>query len=151
MLLRSIKHLINELIEDDAAGDIITEKQLRIAAAALLVEVMLIDNVVEAEEHDMIQRLLCSGFDLSRQQAEEMMASAKRQLEQSTDYYQFTSFLNKGYDMEQKIRLIKYLWEVAFADGQLDDYEDYMVRKVADLLYVPHDQLIKMRNQVDPQ
>ncbi len=147
-MLRSIKHLISELIEDAAANETISEDQLQIASAALLVEMMLIDNTVSNAEREMITTLICSGFGLSQEQAEELMATAEQQLEQATDYFQFTSYLNKGFSMERKIQLIQYLWEVAFADGQLDDYEDYMVRKVADLLYVPHSQMIKMRNHV---
>jgi uncharacterized tellurite resistance protein B-like protein len=76
------------------------------------------------------------------------MTLAEQQLHDATDYFQFTSILNKGFDHHQKSRLIKCLWEVAYIDNHLDEYEDYLVRKIADLIHLPHNEIIKLRNHV---
>jgi len=57
--------------------------------------------------------------------------------------------INKGFTQEQKVTLIKTLWQIAYADGELDKYEEHMVRKMADLLHVPHLEFIKTKNQVN--
>lgn len=147
-MFKSVQLLINQFMEISPVEDEISEQQIQIAAAALLVEMMMIDNQVHAAEREMIIAQLCNNFNLPLAEAEELITMAEGQLQEATDYFQFTSFLNKALNQDQKTRLVKYLWQVAFADGELDEYEEYMVRKVSDLLYVPHSQMIKMRNQV---
>lgn len=78
------------------------------------------------------------------------MALAEQQRKQATDYFQFTSLINKGYSLEQKIGLIESLWKIAFIDGVLDMNEEYLVRKIADLLYVPHTAFIMAKNRIAP-
>jgi len=65
-----------------------------------------------------------------------------------TDYFQFTSLINKECSLEQKVRLIESLWKIAFIDGALDMNEEYLVRKIADLLHVPHIDFIMAKNRV---
>ena len=59
----------------------------------------------------------------------------------------FYSLINKSYSLEQKVELIESLWKVAFVDGDLDMHEEYLVRKIADLLYVPHASLMKTKHR----
>ena len=94
-----------------------------------------------------ILNIVCDSFSLSSDQAEDLFSLAEVELKEATDYFQFTSLINKGFTQEQKISLVKFLWEVAYIDGHLDMDEDYMVRKVSDLLYVSHSEMIKWRNR----
>ncbi len=146
-MFNSFKQLFEHYLAPESVGNVISQEQLHIAAVALLIEMMHIDNNILDEERAKIINIVCENFSLSSEQSEDLLSLAETELKGATDYFQFTSILNKGFSQEQKASLVKYLWEVAFIDGQLDANEDYMVRKVADLLYVPHSELIKWRNR----
>ncbi|MFW5443612.1 MAG: TerB family tellurite resistance protein [Methylococcaceae bacterium] len=128
--------------------DQLSEENIQLACAALFIEMMHIDDIVHADEHEMILNRMREIFSLSFDQANDLISIATQQRQQATDYYQFTSLINKAYTQEQKITLIKSLWQIAYADGELDMHEEHMVRKLADLLHVPHLQFIKTKNQV---
>ncbi len=132
-----------------ASPDQFTDENLHLACAALFIEMMMMDDKIQIEEQDMILERVKNMFSLSLQEATELIASAARQRELATDYFEFTSLINKGFTQEQKIKLIKSLWQIAYADGQLNEYEEYMVRKIADLLHVPHLDFIKAKVQVN--
>ena len=131
------------------APDQVTEESLHLACAALFIEMMYMDDKTRAEEHDMILKSVRDFFSLSVEDANTLISLATQQRKQATDYYQFTSLINKGFTQKQKVTLIKTLWQIAYADGELDKHEEYMVRKMADLLHVPHLEFIKTKNQVN--
>ncbi|PPD03157.1 MAG: hypothetical protein CTY29_10570 [Methylobacter sp.] len=136
------KHL---LLESPAK---LSEEQLKIASAVLFLEMMNIDNAAREPEQAMIASILQENFSLSGEQIRMLLDSAENSRQQATDYFQFTSLINKAYSLEQKIQLIESLWKIAFIDGVLDMHEEYLVRKIADLLYVPHADFIKAKNRV---
>ncbi|PPD21164.1 MAG: hypothetical protein CTY24_08250 [Methylobacter sp.] len=136
------KHL---LLESPAK---LSEEQLKIASAVLFLEMMNIDNAAREPEQAMIASILQENFSLSGEQIRMLLDSAENTRQQATDYFQFTSLINKAYSLEQKIQLIESLWKIAFIDGVLDMHEEYLVRKIADLLYVPHADFIKAKNRV---
>jgi len=136
------KHL---LLESPAK---LSEEQLKIASAVLFLEMMHIDNAAREPEQAMIASILQENFSLSGEQIRMLLDSAENSRQQATDYFQFTSLINKAYSLEQKIQLIESLWKIAFIDGVLDMHEEYLVRKIADLLYVPHADFIKAKNRV---
>ena len=70
---------------------------------------------------------------------------AESEVEESVSLHQFTRLVNDNYNPEQKLALIESMWKVAFADGELDKYEDYLIRKVADLIYVSHSEFIRCK------
>lgn len=123
--------------------------KLQIACAALLIEMMYMDDRVHDEERDMLESRIQDVFSLTQQDTNELVALAVQQREQATDYYQFTSLINKEFTMEQKIDLVRSLWQIAYADGELDEMEEYLVRKVSELLYVPHQAFIMTKNEVN--
>lgn len=125
-----------------------SESNLQIACAALLIGMMHVDEKLKKEEQNSIIRRLKKLFSLSSAQIDQIIDLASEQREQSTDYFQFTHLINKKFSAEQKIVLIESLWRVAYADGILNDYEEYLVRKIADLLYVSHHDFIFTKNQV---
>ena len=146
-MFNSFRQLFEHYLAPESVGNKISQQQLHIAASALLIEMMYIDDNILDEERTKIINIVCESFSLSAEQAEDLISLAETELKEATDYFQFTSLINKGFTQGQKISLVKCLWEVAFIDGQLDMDEDYMVRKVADLLYVSHSELIKWRNR----
>jgi len=126
------------------------EEKLRLAAIVLFLEMMHMDDKVEAKEQEIILSLIQQNFSLTAEQAASLIVLAEQQRKQATDYFQFTSLINKEYSQEQKVRLIESLWKIAFIDGVLDMNEEYLVRKIADLLHVPHTAFIMTKNRVGP-
>jgi uncharacterized tellurite resistance protein B-like protein len=76
---------------------------------------------------------------------------AEDEVWKSTGFYEFTSLINKGLTYEEKVKVIEYLWEVALVDTHLDKYEEHTVRKIADLIYVAHEDFIEAKLRVKKQ
>ncbi len=113
-------------------------EDLPLATATLLVEMTRADHEQTAEELDVVQRALASHFSLPAEQARGLLERAEEETSRAISLHDYTQALNQALDDEQRVQVLELLWRVALADGHLDKYEEYLVRKVADLLYVPH-------------
>lgn len=111
--------------------------RLRLATAVLMVEVMRADNDCSTQEREAAIAALRTRFALADDEVERLFELAEAASRDAPDLYGFTSLLNKGYSAEQKLRIVEQLWEVAFADGQLSHYENQLMLKLGDLLYIP--------------
>ena len=129
---------------DMQAGD---EHRLQVATAALLTEMMRMDDTIMDEERATTTRIMREKFGLSTVEADAVLKLANEEARQSTDYHQFTSLINRSFSAQQKEKIVEYLWQVAYADGELDRYERHLVGKIADLLYVPHSAQVIARNR----
>ncbi|TXL08289.1 hypothetical protein BMR07_02720, partial [Methylococcaceae bacterium CS1] len=143
-MLNQIKLFFDEHIKLPAPEEF-SEEKLQIASAALLLEMMTMDDAIETIEQETVLALVQQSFSLTLEQATTLFDLAEEQRNQAVDYFQFTSLINKSYSLEQKIELIESLWKIAFVDGDLDMHEEYLVRKISDLLYVPHASLMKTK------
>ena len=114
------------------------EQQLQLATAALLIEMTRVDYEIKEEERQKVIEAVQEKFKLSHTETASLIQLAEAEARQATDYHQFTSLINKGFTPTQKERVIEYMWQVAYADGELDKYEQHLISKIADLLYVPH-------------
>ena len=130
---------------------------LQLATATLLMEVARADNRVTAGERRDIGRMIENHFGLSSEQTRNIAESAERDAQQATSLYPFTRLINRLCDPDEKTQIIGMLWRVTCSDGYVDKYEEHLVRKIADLLYVPHREFIRMkltavdgRNPADP-
>jgi uncharacterized tellurite resistance protein B-like protein len=124
--------------EADARGP-----TLQAAAAALLMEVASADNQISEVERKAIRRIVAETFALSPEQASRISREAERHASEVTSLYPFTRLLTCECSMEDRIEIVRRLWEVAFVDGRVDAHEEHLIRKIADLLYVPHSQFIR--------
>jgi uncharacterized tellurite resistance protein B-like protein len=131
-----------------SAPEATLEDKLQLATIVLFLEMMHMDDKVEIKEQEIILSLIEQNFSLTAEQATALIALAEQQRKQATDYFQFTSLINKEYSQEQKVRLIESLWKIAYVDDVLDMDEEYLVRKIADLLHVPHTAFIMTKNRV---
>ena len=126
-----------------------TDKQAtRLALAALLVEVAESDYKDAPEERDALLSIVRETFELSHEAAEEIINLARTEHANSTDYFQFTRLINDNYSADQKIKLIENLWRIAFADSHLDKYEEHVIRRIADLIYVSHSDFMATKLRV---
>lgn len=113
-------------------------QRIRVATAALLAEVARMDGGVDQAERAAALNAVREKFDLAVEDAATLIGLAEEEVRQAPDYFQFTSLINKHYTPEQKARVIELMWAIAYADAELTRYEEHLVRKIADLLYVPH-------------
>ncbi len=114
------------------------DDKLPLATCALLVEVMRIDGEVSEAERRAVLEAMAQTFHLPHERLEELLDLAEREVAEAVDQYQFTRLINERFDPEEKARLVEMLWRVAFADGRLDKHEEYVIRKLAELLHLPH-------------
>ena len=120
-------------------------KTEQLAAAALLVEVMVIDGNLDEQELASISQTLCQILALSSEQVDELIRLSRDEVAEATSLYQFTREINTHFDAEQKMNLLTAMWRVAFADGYLDKHEESIIRRVADLLHILHSDYIRCK------
>ncbi len=111
--------------------------ETQVAAVALLVEAAVMDGDFDDDERRTIARILGRQFGLEAAGVEDLIWAGKQAVERSNQLYAFTSVVKKGFDFEQRIGMIEMLWEVAYADGELHDFEASLVRRVSGLIHVP--------------
>jgi uncharacterized tellurite resistance protein B-like protein len=124
------------------------EHSLKLATASLFIEMMFQDHKVDDAEKQTVKKVLQETFDLSAQETQQLYDLAEQEVKQATDYHQFTRLIAKHFDQSKKIKVIEYLWMIAYADYHLDKYEEHMVRRIADLIYVPHNDFIQAKHRV---
>jgi len=131
----------------DAGSEEHTAHQLQLASAALLIELCKSDSSIDESETSALVEILRSRFELAESDLEELMRLAEEEAHQATSLYQFTSLMNENFEYAEKVQLILNMWEVAYADGRIDRYEEHLIRKVSDLLYLSHKDFITSKQQ----
>jgi uncharacterized tellurite resistance protein B-like protein len=149
-MLSSIRRFFDELMVADSSDHPDPEQRVQCAAAALLLEMAHMDEVLKPEEQDAVLSAVREGFDLSTEEAERLIECAEAERREATDYFQFTSLINDHFDATQRAALVEQLWQVAYADRMLCRHQEYLVRKVSDLLHVPHRTFISAKHRVQP-
>jgi uncharacterized tellurite resistance protein B-like protein len=122
--------------------------RIDLASAALLVEVMNSDHELDEREHSEFMAVLQQSYNIAESDLEELTKLAKDEAFEATSLYEFTKLINDSYDYEQKVMLIENMWRIAFSDKRLDKYEDHLIRKVSELIYVSHSDFIKTKLKV---
>lgn len=115
---------------------------VELATAALFAEMMRIDGETSVEERAAARDAVVDRLGLSPAEADELLEAAHEEARTATDCFQFTSLLNRHFTQAQKIAVIERMWRVAYADARLDDHELHLIRRIADLLHVPHPDFI---------
>ena len=127
-----------EVVESD-------DQALNFAAALLLFEVAKADYELDEAEWSSMKQALINVLAISAESANQLLTSAELHSVSATSLHPFTCLINDEFDREQKKLLMKAMWEVAYADGKLDKYEEHYLRKVSELLYIPHSQFIQQK------
>ena len=146
-MLSAIKQFFETQMDSGSALD--EEHRLRLASAALLVEMMHQDHEVDEKEEAAVLDALQQKFDLPAPEAQSLLKLAHEETKGATDYHQFTHLIAKHYPQDKKIKLIEFLWSVAYADGVLDKYEEHMVRRIADLIHVSHKDFMQAKHKFE--
>ncbi len=137
------KHLSPPVGDEDVSQD-----RLHLAAAALLVEMSRADGEVRDDEQAAISRAIRKTFNIDEHKTAELIQLAESEIADATCYHQFTSLINKNFSKKQKVQVVEMLWEVAYADAEMEKYEEQLLRRLSDLLYVPHAEFIQSKLRV---
>ena len=141
MILDKIRRLLGRKeIETDNR-----KHALELAFTVLLVEIASADFSADRVELDTICKKISARQGLSSSEASALLEDAVAEHAQSVSLYDYTQCINKGATREEKRQLLRDLWAVAYADGKLDQYEESQLRKIAELLHVPHTQFIQSK------
>jgi uncharacterized tellurite resistance protein B-like protein len=141
-MLSALKKLFEERVAPEVTSPEVLEHGLRLAAAALLFEVVRADAVVKDEERTVMRAAVQSAFGLAREEAEELARLAEEASRGAGSLFEFTSLVDRELAPDRKKRLVELLWLVAFADAEKDAHEEHIVRRIAGLLHVPHPDFI---------
>ncbi len=146
-MLTKLQQFFDQYLNTDPEHSVPLEHRLQLASAALMVEMTHADEEVTIEEEVKIRQLLKQQFNLSQEEIKSLILLAHNEKHEATDYYAFTSLLNQLYTQQQKIKLVENLWLLAYADQQLDKFEEHLIRRLADLLHVPHKDFIRTKHK----
>lgn len=147
-MLETVRRFFSELSGGSATPRAFEDGDYRVAAAALLVHAVGIDGEIQAAERAKLHSVLKYRFDLSDETTDELIAAATKVEGESVDLYQFTSLLNRELDDTGLLRIIEMMWELIYADGHVNEFEDNLVWRVADLLNVSPHERIALRQEV---
>ena len=150
-MLKKIKGYISELGNQPSDAENQEEKEKNIinnACAALLIETALADKVFNTEEIDSMKKTLREVYEIDEKDLDELISESEKRVSESTSLYEYTRLINDLCDYQDKLKLINNLWTIAFADKHLDKYEEFLIRKISDLLYVSHSDFIQQKLSV---
>ncbi|MES2958637.1 MAG: TerB family tellurite resistance protein [Pseudomonadota bacterium] len=138
-MLRNLKDLFG-LLEPPppSASERAVEHTLQLATAVMLIEVMRADAQFDNTERRAVIDALRAKFGLTDEEIDRLIELAGQAARRATDWFEFTSHINAHFDMAAKVRMVEYMWSVAYADGHLHDHERHTLWRLSDLLHVPH-------------
>tara|TARA_B100002019_G_scaffold287103_1_gene298600 strand:- start:459 stop:908 length:450 start_codon:yes stop_codon:yes gene_type:complete len=142
-MINKISKLFKKDTSDDEILDL--ESLTKLSSVALFIELCKSDNNVDQVEIDKIIKIAKTKFKISENEADLLFEQAVKKNKDSTSLYEFTNIINQAFQKKDKYLLIRNIWEVAFADNRIDPHEEYLIRKISDLIYVSHADFIKAK------
>ena len=136
------RHVAGSLDDPDEEG---REHAYRLATAALLMEISRADHDIKQVEREAVVGAVQRAFGLDESETQNLVELAEEEANEATSLYEFTRLINTNFDPKQKQHVVEMLWQVAFADGVADKYEEHLVRRIADLIHVPHRGFIRAK------
>ncbi len=147
-----MKFLIDTLLKavETREETVDREHLLQVSTATLLLEVVHADFEVQESEMRKLHELLKQQFQLNSKELAQIVAEAQDKADHLVSLQHITRQLNEQFSAPEKLRVIEMMWEIVFADGNLDHYEEHLIRQVAELLYLPHSAFIQARHRAEP-
>jgi uncharacterized tellurite resistance protein B-like protein len=145
MVKKIVDFIRNKLIVDPEQGESNASQRVLIATCVLMLEMAHADNEFSSIEEERILTILKEQFDLTKEAAEAIIALSDLERKRSLDLWQFTNLINDNFFHDEKMRVIETLWRVVYADGHVDMYEEYLIRKLSNLLNMKHKDLIQAK------
>ena len=148
MMFRSLKTFFSTLVEHERQSPAVSKLQL--ATAALLTRVATVHNEMSQARRAKLHAILRSHFDLDDPATARLLRESAAVDRTAVDLYHFTRQLNQLLNDESRRRLVRMMWEVVYADGRVNELEDNIIWRVADLLGVTTRQRVELRQQIAP-
>ena len=124
-----------ENIQDD-------NERTTVAAGVIFLEAINADEVCTDDEMNHAIETLCSDFNLSRKHAEDLLELAQQERNRAVDLFEFTNHINNEFSRDERRAVLETVWRIIYVDGQLEEHEDYFVRKLTHLLRLTHKDMI---------
>ncbi|HWV53005.1 TerB family tellurite resistance protein [Pseudorhodoplanes sp.] len=147
-MLQLFKEFLNDVGIGEKPANRFSENDYRLAAAALLIHVMSIDGKETSAELDKLHELLKRQFELDDDAAAELITAATEADREAVDLYGFTSLINRSLDEEGRLRIVRMMWEMVYADGRMNEFEDNVVWRASDLLGISQRDRVELRREV---
>lgn len=144
----SFRKFLSEVSDDGEHPIRFEHNDYRLAAAALLVHAAAIDGDISDAERDQLHAVIKRQFDLDEAMTDELVAEATEAEHEAVDLYHFTSLINRALDEDGRRRVVEMMWEIAYADGRVDDFESNLIWRVADLLGISSRERIELGQRV---
>ncbi len=144
-MIKRIKDLLSNFSNQEE--EIKDEKisSLDKACSALLIEVAYADKIFDESEINSLKESLKETYNIDEEIINQLISDAKKTVDESTSLYEYTRVVNDEFDYSDKLELLSRIWKLAFADGNLDKYEDHLIRKISDLIHISHSDFIKSK------
>ena len=146
-MFAALKNFLADISQSEAPRKF-GEDDYRVAAVALLVHIADADGVTDAAESRRLKALVKERFDLDAAEAAALIKAAEQSEREAVDFYQFTHILKRHLDDEGRHKIIEMMWDMAFADGNVDEIEENTVWRIAELLGVSNRDRVLLRQKV---
>jgi uncharacterized tellurite resistance protein B-like protein len=148
LIRRFFDHIAGALSQVDSAESDADERDaaIREATAVLMLDVALVDKVFDESELEHLLELAQRHFGLPPREAAELIDTARSDADQLVSLHEFTHLLHNNLSEEEKASIVGMLWQIAYTDGQLDKYENALVLKISDLLYVSRGRVMRLKH-----
>lgn len=123
-------------------------REVHLAACAVFLEAAYIDNEFDPRELEAILSAFEDEYGLASEDVLELKRASERERARSLDLWTFTNVINEHYSNDEKARLVELLWRLVYADGRMDEHENYFMHKLAKLLRLTHRDLIEAKLRV---
>jgi uncharacterized tellurite resistance protein B-like protein len=147
-MINKIKDLITKFGKEEEIQEESNLTLLNNSCAALLVEIAFADKDFDETEKASLKQSLIETYAIDESVIEEIIRDAEDTVSESTSLYGYTSIVNSEFQYEDKLKLLRNLWKIAYADGYLDKYEEHLLRKVSDLIHISHSDYISIKLEI---
>ena len=147
-MIKKIKDLLANFSNTEETEESSSPDKLDQACAALLIEIAFADKIFDSAEKELLKESLLRSYSLEAEVVDGIIDDAENTVAESTSLYEYTRTVNDEFGYEDKLNLLENLWKVAYADNNLDKYEEHLIRKIADLIHVDHGDYINIKLKV---
>ena len=147
-MINKIKDLITKFGKEEEIQEESNLTLLNNSCAALLVEIAFADKDFDETEKASLKQSLIETYAIDESDIEEIIRDAEETVSESTSLYGYTSIVNSEFQYEDKLKLLRNLWKIAYADGYLDKYEEHLLRKISDLIHISHSDYISIKLEI---
>ena len=144
-MIKNLKSYLDNFFQESPDKNIQHKNKIELATAVLMIEISLADENTGGEEYKTIKKILLEKFDLDETKIDTLISLAEDEVDRAISLHEFSETINNELSTSEKTNIIENLWRVAYADAYIHKYEEYYIRKIADLLHVSHADYIKTK------